>query len=81
LREYERRTNFLSLCSSKAGIHNIHPAGQIWPADAFNVAHSALILVLLPCFIKATPFEAVKTYNFLPLNVVKRQTLSARHKI
>jgi len=25
-------------CRSIAGMHNIRPAGQMWPAEAFNVA-------------------------------------------
>ena len=43
------------------------------PAEAFNLARIAKIIVLLPClFDIETPFEGLKTYYFWPLNIVKR---------
>jgi len=32
---------------SKSGMHNIRPAGQMWPAKAFNLALKALAYVHL----------------------------------
>ncbi len=31
----------------KAGVHNIRPAGQMWPAEAFYMAHKAHNLAYL----------------------------------
>ena len=39
--------------------------GQMWLAEAFNLARTALIFVLLSFYIE-TPFEGVKTYCFGP---------------
>ena len=53
-------------------MHNIRPAGQLWPAEAFNLALTAKILFFsLVCFIE-TQLEGVKPYHFWPLNIAKR---------
>ncbi len=41
-------TRFLSKCF-RAGIHNIRPAGQLWPAKALNLALEAQKLEELAC--------------------------------
>ena len=48
-------------------MHNIRPAGQMWPVKAFNLVHTAKIFVILPClFVKNISFDVVKTYYFVP---------------
>jgi hypothetical protein len=34
----------------KAGMHIIRPAGQMWPAEAFNLTREAQNFVYLACF-------------------------------
>ncbi len=36
--------------SFRTGMHNIWPAGQMWPAEAFNLAREAQNFVYLACF-------------------------------
>ncbi len=50
----------------KAGMHNIRPAGQIWPAKAFNLGREAFFLL----FLKIIQF-IFKTCNIWPLNIKK----------
>ena len=46
--------------SYRAGMHNIRPAGQMWPGEAFNLAcKSNISCIQLVCLIETT-FEWVK---------------------
>jgi hypothetical protein len=52
-----------------AGMHNIRPAGQMWPAEAFYLARKEHICAYLAClFPIKTQFKNVKTFKFCPLN-------------
>ena len=63
---------------SMPGVHNIRPAGQMWPAEAFHLDRKARNFLYLPFLLKKTPFEWVKTYTFWPLDEAKKKFL-ARH--
>jgi len=59
--------------TSKAGMNNIRPAGQMWPAEAFNLARKTPNFVYFASFFwKKTPFECVKTYHLWPLDMSKK---------
>ncbi len=67
--------NCYELCISvgfSTGMHNIRPAGQMWPAETFDLAREALIFVYLACFFMKTPFLSVKTCKIWPLNTSKK---------
>ncbi len=53
-------------------MHNIRPAGQMWPAEAFNLALKHKILFSLHVSLIKTPFECVKTYQFWPSDASKK---------
>ncbi len=43
--------NYLvAILSFKAGMHNIRPAGQMWPAKPCDLARKALNFVYFACF-------------------------------
>jgi len=53
-------------------MHNIRPAGQMWPAEAFNLARKTPKFVYFSPFFGKTPFECVKTYHLWPLDMSKK---------
>ncbi len=53
-------------------MHNIRPAGQMWPAEAFNLARETPIWFILLLPLIKTPFECVKTYQLWPLDMSKK---------
>jgi len=60
-------------------MHNIRPAGQMWPVEAFNLARETPKFVYFASFLEKTPFECVKTYHLWPLDMSKK--ILARHEI
>jgi hypothetical protein len=48
------------------GMHNIRPAGQMWPAKAFNLARKAQNLVYFACFFHKTSFKCKKHISLVP---------------
>ena len=46
----------------KPGMHNIRPTGQLWPAEAFNLARTAKFS---PVCVIETQLEGVKPYHFM----------------
>ena len=69
----------LLLRASRTGMHNIRPRGQMWPAEAFNLARETPNFVYFVSLIK-TPIECVKTYQLWPFDMEKNPFL-ARHEI
>jgi hypothetical protein len=50
---------------SKAGMHNIRPAVQMWPMEDFNLAHNTPNFVYIDCcFDKKHPLNVLKHNNF-----------------
>ncbi len=51
--ELDEETLYLNLLemvqSIRPGMHNIRPAGQMWPAEAFNLARKVLNFNYLAC--------------------------------
>ncbi len=58
--------------SFRPGMHNIWPAGKMWPAEAFDLALKTPFFVYLSCFFDKTPFECVKTYKLWPMDMSKK---------
>ena len=54
------------LVLSTAGMHSVRPGGQMWPAEAFNLARKAQNFLLSPCLIEKTPFEWEAQIKFGP---------------
>ena len=52
-------------------MHNIRPAGQMWPADAFNLARQALKFVFLAYFLDNYTLRVGKNISFWPLSTAK----------
>ncbi len=52
-------------------MNNIRPAGQMWPAGAFNLTRKTQIVFILPVYLTKTRFESLKTYQLWSLSTVK----------
>jgi len=64
----------------KPGMHNIRPAGQMWPAEAFNLARELPNFVYFASFFgKQHPLNLLKHINFGPWICQKKNL--ARHEI
>ena len=46
----------------RADVHNIRPAGQMWPAEAFYLARKAKNFIHSACLLEKTPSEWVQKY-------------------
>ena len=66
--------------SFKSGMHNIRPAGQKWPAEAFNLARLVQNVVLLVYFLDKCALWIGKNVAFWPLSTGKNGFLD-RHEI
>ena len=71
---------FVHKSCSKSGMHNIRPAGQMWPAKAFNLACLAKHFVLLASFLNICTLWMGKNISFWPLGIAKKKIV-ARHEI
>ena len=54
----------------RPGMHNIQPAGQMWPAVASYLAHKAQNFILFACLHEKTPLEWVKAYVVTKLSIL-----------
>jgi len=52
-------------------MHNIRPAGQKWPAEAFNLVRSAKKRVLLACVLDKSTLEMGKNISLWPLGMAE----------
>ena len=53
-------------------MHNIRPTGQMWPAEAFNLARRVKKFIHLACLLEKTPSKWVRTNQFRPLVIPPR---------
>jgi len=65
---------------SKAGMHNIRPAGQMWPAEPCDLARKALNFVYFACFFDKNTLWMDANLANLALPVGKNKIL-ARYEI
>ncbi len=62
-------------------MHNIRPAGQMWPVEAFNLAHKPPNFVYFASFFGKTHFTCVKTYHIWPLYMSKENWPAVRFEL
>jgi hypothetical protein len=60
------------LASSIPDMHNIRPAGQMWPAEAFNLAREAPNFVYFACFFDKNTLWMCYNLWILALGYVKK---------
>jgi hypothetical protein len=64
--------SYLVICP-KAYMHNIRRAGQMWPAEAFNVARKTPNFVYFASFFDDHPLNVLKRINFGPWKWQKKK--------
>ena len=67
--EFPSRSSLNPPVHCKPGMHNIRPAGQMRPAEAFYLARKVQNFVHLTCLLEKTPLNGLKNIDFLPLDM------------
>ena len=53
-----------------AGVHNIRPAGKMWPTEAFYLARKAQNVIYSACLLENSPSDLLQKYRFWPLDML-----------